>query len=373
MRTRHQRGHIFPKGRAWYLRYYENVMEADNAVVRKQVCRKLADFSDRYRSKRDVRPLAEEFLRPLNAGRVGPQSTLPMTKYVDDYYLPNAKDKKRPSTYKEYRRMWRCYLHDRLTKITLRDFRCSDGDRLLEEIAARHQLSRTTFYHLKSFVSGVFKFAKRQGVLDGPNPMQDVSVPETATPPRKTYAYTLEEIQRMLHELPEPAKTVVATAAYTGLRKSEIRGLRWDDYRDCALYVSRSVWRSYELPTKTDHSEAAVPVISILAQMLDRQRQTSGPIFRARTGKPLNLDNLADRVIIPSMNMARLKWRGWHAFRRGLATNLHRLGVDDKTIQAILRHSSLSTTQSIYIKTVSSDAEAAMEKLRKAMENVRPN
>jgi len=32
-------------------------------------------------------------------------------------------------------------------------------------------------------------------------------------------------------------------------------------------------------------------------------------------------------------------WHGWHAFRRGLATNLHALGVDDKTIQAILRHS----------------------------------
>jgi len=29
---------------------------------------------------------------------------------------------------------------------------------------------------------------------------------------------------------------------------------------------------------------------------------------------------------------------GWHSFRRGLATNLHALGVDRKTIQAILRH-----------------------------------
>ena len=30
-------------------------------------------------------------------------------------------------------------------------------------------------------------------------------------------------------------------------------------------------------------------------------------------------------------------WRGWHGFRRGLASNLNRLGGDDSVIQAILR------------------------------------
>jgi integrase len=81
-------------------------------------------------------------------------------------------------------------------------------------------------------------------------------------------------------------------------------------------------------------------------------------------------------VIIPLLRFAGIKWEGWHAFRRGLATNLKRLGVDDKIIQAILRHSSLSTTQAIYIKTVSADAEAAMELLRVTLErrqNVRPS
>ena len=43
-----------------------------------------------------------------------------------------------------------------------------------------------------------------------------------------------------------------------------------------------------------------------------------------------------------------MKWWGWHAFRRGLATNLHRLGVPDKTIQAILRHANISTTLNNY-------------------------
>ena len=39
-------------------------------------------------------------------------------------------------------------------------------------------------------------------------------------------------------------------------------------------------------------------------------------------------------------------WRGWHAFRHGLATNLHALGTPDKEIQVILHHSNISVTES---------------------------
>jgi hypothetical protein len=38
------------------------------------------------------------------------------------------------------------------------------------------------------------------------------------------------------------------------------------------------------------------------------------------------------------------EWHGWHAARRGLGTNLYRLGIPEKTIQAILRHANVSTT-----------------------------
>ncbi len=56
-------------------------------------------------------------------------------------------------------------------------------------------------------------------------------------------------------------------------------------------------------------------------------------------------------------------WHGWHAFRRGLATNLHTLGVDDKTIQAILRHSNVGLTMNVYVKTVSESQVIAMDAL----------
>jgi integrase len=58
-----------------------------------------------------------------------------------------------------------------------------------------------------------------------------------------------------------------------------------------------------------------------------------------------------------------LKWRGWHAYRRGLATNLHELGVPDKVIQAILRHEDVKTTQKSYIKTMPAVVTQAMKRL----------
>ena len=58
----------------------------------------------------------------------------------------------------------------------------------------------------------------------------------------------------------------------------------------------------------------------------------------------------------------RPQWRGWHAARRGLGTNPYRLGVSDKVIQAILRHSNVNITLGYYVKPQSLDVIAAMDK-----------
>ena len=61
-------------------------------------------------------------------------------------------------------------------------------------------------------------------------------------------------------------------------------------------------------------------------------------------------------------------WHGWHAFRRGLATNLHALGADDKTIQAILRHSNVGLTMNVYVKSVAESQVNAMDALSEKLE-----
>jgi hypothetical protein len=68
-------------------------------------------------------------------------------------------------------------------------------------------------------------------------------------------------------------------------------------------------------------------------------------------------------VIKPVLKANGLKWKGWNAYRRGLATNLHELGIPDKVIQAILRHEDVKTTQRSYIKTVPSVVTEAMKRL----------
>lgn len=141
-----------------------------------------------------------------------------------------------------------------------------------------------------------------------------------------------------------------------------------------------------------------MPVITALRQILDMHRlecgnPTSGPMFKSKpkskskpkAATPLNLNNVLNRVILPALNRcetcskekkdhagadhkykrdaSRPEWHGWHAFRRGLATNLHDLGVDDKTIQAILRHANVSMTQRCYIKTLPKQTIDAMNRL----------
>ena len=62
----------------------------------------------------------------------------------------------------------------------------------------------------------------------------------------------------------------------------------------------------------------------------------------------MDLNNLSRDVIRPTLEAAGLQWHGWHAFRRGLATNLHDLGTDDKTIQLILRDSDVAVTAQLH-------------------------
>jgi integrase len=56
-------------------------------------------------------------------------------------------------------------------------------------------------------------------------------------------------------------------------------------------------------------------------------------------------------------------------FRRGLATNLHALGIPDKEIQAILRHSNIAVTQSCYMKALTESQVSAMDLVGDEFEN----
>ena len=388
-----QKGRVFHKGPSWFVQFRDDVLQSDGTIKRKQVCKKLrVEYGGEYRTLRSVQPFVQEILAPINSGLLSVQSTMLVTEFVDKVYLPEYVIKNlRAATLKQYKDVWENHLKPRMGRFTLRSFRTVHGEQMLAKIREQAGLGRSSLRHCKAFLSGAFKQAKRLGILDGLNPIQDVSIPR-APEPEETYAYSLAEIKSTLALLPEPAYTVVLTAALTGLRKGEIRGLAWEDFDGQTLSVRRSIWNSVVNEPKTRRSQAAIPVVSQLADALNTHKLRAGvlaqgglPIFQAGNGKPLNLDNLARRVITPALSRCTVcgkredahkpeahlferdnslpHWHGWHSFRRGLATNLHALGVDDKTIQAILRHSNVSLTMNVYVKSVSESQVSAMDAL----------
>jgi integrase len=252
-----------------------------------------------------------------------------------------------------------------------------------------------SLFRVKTFMSAIFSEAIRAGLRkDDQNPVVEVKVRGLSGQQKKktvTFAYSLDDIRRILGVLSEPSRVLIAVAAFTALRRSEIVALKWDDYDGKAIWVRRNICfgekgeMSVEL-TKTEASEAPVPVIAPLRRILDawkaKAEVTDGCwIFQAGFTRknhpadlldaakmtPLSPANILRDSILSALEKAKIEWHGYHAFRRGLATNLHALGVDDLTVSEILRHSDVAVTRASYIKRVGEKATAAMEKFEQEL------
>ena len=81
------------------------------------------------------------------------------------------------------------------------------------------------------------------------------------------HAYALEEAADMLDKLPEPARTVCAVAAFTGLARSELKGLKWEDYDGETINVRWKIWNDHVGAPKTEAREAGVYVVPLLREV----------------------------------------------------------------------------------------------------------
>jgi integrase len=396
MRNRKQQGQIIRIGDRWYVRYWER-RNIGGTVERKRVTHSIGEVTTRgKRPPADIKTEAERHMATVNSGTVPADRIVTLGDFVERVYLSWTAEHKRPSTAKGYRDIWEDHLKPIAEHVWLKDTRTYHVQGWLNQIGAG-KLSRNTLKHVKSVVSGIFTLAKQQDYFQGENPARDSAVDPKAAEPRETYAYSLEEIQTILALLPEPAATAFAVAAFMGLRHGEIQGLLWENYHDREIYVSRSIWNGRVSDPKTRKGRAPVPVIRQLADRLEIHRlrygsPVAGPIFANVLGKPLALSSSVNRVILPALNRceacgkakakhqkadhlykrdARIpEWHGWHAARRGLGSNLYRLGVPDMVIQRILRHANVSTTATYYIKTAAADIQNAMTKLERRIAEV---
>jgi integrase len=358
-----QAGQIFKSHGAWFVRFYSNEI-VDGVPARRRITKRLAPICDAYRNKKDVQPLADEHTGNLNAGV--PESGLTVGHFAESYFLPFIKAKRSPSTHKFYREVFENHLQARIGEVRLRDFTTGDAQRVLDEI----DLSHKSLLRIKTGMSALFTYARQRNFIRTANPVQGSKAEGRRTDPEQ-YAYSLDEVMHMLEKLSDVAHVAVAIASFSGMRESEIRGLQWPDYTGDYLHVRRRVWRTHVGETKTPDSKNAIPVIAPLKKILDRYKKVAangsdGWILQGeKKSFALNLDNLCRRDIRPVLGS---RWHGWHAFRRGLATNLFNLGVPAETARIILRHARVETTRAHYIILESKGAgAAAMQKLEKAI------
>ena len=369
--VRYQEGHLYVRYGAWYVRYRQRVRRDDGSIKLRQRANRLGSVKD-YPSESHIKPLLIAFMSKVNAGMFTPEPGITVKEFVEKIYF-SCLGEKRASTRKGYVEIWENHICDRVGNIQLRRFRTVDASKMLKAIADENDLSKTTLQHIKGVLSGIFTHAKNEGAFDGANPVQEARIPGNAREPAETYAYNLTEICGILDLLPVLPKAVVATAAYAGLRRGELRGLEWADYRGGALNVNRSVWQDVVNKPKTRASAKPVPVIRQLAEILEEYRMSvgnpqSGVMFHSGAGGRMDLDKLAQRAIKPVVKGLGLEWYGWHGFRRGIASNLYELGADEKVVQRILRHAKPHVTRERYIKTFDPTVLAAMRKLEASLD-----
>jgi len=198
---------------------------------------------------------------------------------------------------------------------------------------------------LRSILHGIFKYAINTGAFPGANPAEEVMIPEAATKPKPRVAATRDDVQTILAVLKgKPvARAAVAVIAFTGVRPGEARGLRWEEWNRVEehIHVCRSIWHTHEGETKTEGSVRFVAVTDELRGILlelwnAKNCPMSGFIFAGRKGQPINLDNMAKRVVRPALKQAKIQWHKWYSVRRFHGTEVRKgSGSSDTASKAL--------------------------------------
>jgi integrase len=177
--------------------------------------------------------------------------------------------------------------------------------------------------------------------------------------------FTPAEIKALIDGLGLRERTLVLLAASTGLRQSELFGLKWGDinFAQGTMNVTRSIVYGVVGACKTESSQKPVPVhptvLEALATWREHSRYTKCDdwVFasrRHRGRKPIWGQTILRKYIRPVAHSAgNQKPFGWHTFRHTYSTLLRSVGTEFKVMQELLRHSSLRSTLDVYTQAIS--------------------
>ena len=199
-------------------------------------------------------------------------------------------------------------------------------------------------------LKGFFRYLLREGVIHR-DPLVGFATPKQEAPLVKFLS--VDEAFRVLGCMPEegvlPARdrAVMEVLYSSGVRVSELVGLDWRDV-DFSLGVVKVLGKGSK--------ERIVPVgevaLAALRDYADHQRarwrrtaRGEEPVFLNRSGDRITTRSVA-RIVEKYLTLAGVPVRmGPHGLRHTFATHLLNAGADLRSIQELLGHASLSTTQ----------------------------
>jgi integrase len=178
---------------------------------------------------------------------------------------------------------------------------------------------------------------------------------------------TPDEIRQILAAAIPRWRPMLLTAVFTGLRASEVRGLRWEDVdlKHAELHVRQRADRYGSIGRpKSRAGSRVVPIGPMLVNTLRQWKlahRTGELVFGTRTGRPTHHKTLVCNAFLPAQIAAgvvtpdgKAKYTGLHALRHFYASWCINRKADGglelplKVVQARLGHASIQMTADRY-------------------------
>jgi integrase len=363
-RRRYQKPSPRREGRQWVIYYWDD--EFTNGERSRKKKRQVLGPAEM--GAREAEKVRDEFLRPLNQGLVNVGSATKFGDYVASVYQPVVLPTMAKSTRDRAMSVYKNYLGPAFSAMPLRDISVLTVQRYVSGLAGR-ELSQESKDKVRDVLSSILGSAVRYGLLVK-NPVEGVRLPAPKRGKRSKPYITEEAFALLLALVAEPYATMIFVAVYTGLRVSEVIGLRWRNVHADSITIEERYCRGDWGAPKSEASNATIPVNRAVIERIQHLKsltvevkagrairryaavKSDGPddlVFQSvQKGSPMRDNNILVRHIKPAALAIGKPWINWQVLRRSFATWLKLKGADVKDAQALMRHSRASTTLDIY-------------------------
>jgi integrase len=304
---------------------------------------------------------------------------LPSVSEWLDYWLELRKPELREVTWQGFEASARLHIKPALGELGIDAVSVSHIEGLYRALAKDKKLSSSTIHRMHAMLRHSFTMAFRHGYLST-NPVSMVKLPKREKAQVETLS--LDELKLVLTHLqtsPPIVRLRWLLALRLGMRQGECLALTMEDFDlgHGVVRINKTLNRLPELgfvlrSTKSEASCREIPLdketfeVARLVAESRGQMDASTLVFTAASGGPVDAksDYLAWQTLLKSVNVEPKKL---HSARHTAATMMVQFGVDIKSVQELLGHSSPSFTMATYVHPSKEHLRGAVEQLSSAL------